>query len=100
MFQNWGSIRKTDGVQSEAVECHKGPTTPCHVDIQHRVKMSLAIFTFSLLLHVKSSSREKWLPVNKLERSKSFSSQVRLRTDNRRQFNPLKPYGNYIYHVL
>lgn len=35
-----------DGVQSGTVKGHKGTHTPCHVDIQHRVKRLGAILFF------------------------------------------------------
>lgn len=57
-----------DGVQSGTVKDHKATPTPCHVDIQYRVKKAGLYFYFSLLLQVKSSLREKCPPVNKVER--------------------------------
>lgn len=57
-----------DGVQSATVKYHKATPTPCHVDIQYRVKRLEFIFIFLCFFRLSRHSEKKSPPINKVER--------------------------------
>ena len=75
----------SDGVQSGTVKYHKATPPPHSLSRRHSISCKKAgiYFYFSLLLHVKSSFREKCPPINKVERQMCCSTQCHKITEDR-----------------